>query len=86
MARGVKGTGKSKLTNTLKTYKFPLLGELVKTCTELCSCCNYGTRMGGDSLIVCDYYLMTKKLRGCKSGECDKFEKITLKRPSKKLF
>lgn len=83
MAQGVKGTGKSRLANALKKVKFPKPGEMVSTTTALCSCCEYGKTIGGNALCICDYYLMTGKMRGCKVGECDKFQKLLAKKKPK---
>lgn len=69
--------GETKLSRERKRVKFPKSGELVTTSDALCSYCRYGLSMRGGGLRVCDYYLMTKKLRGCKCGECDKFERKT---------
>lgn len=70
-----KNTARTKLATERKKIKFPKPGELVLTSPALCSYCNYSSVIGGNSFYLCDYYLITKKMRGCKYGTCDKFEK-----------
>ena len=60
-----------------KKLKFPKKGELIATSKLLCGHCKYSVTIGGGPTnTICDYYLMTKNMRGCKCGECDKFEKL----------
>lgn len=54
------------------------MGEMRKTSPELCKKCkhNYGQiSLQGHVYIGCRYVLNTTHSRGCKYGECDKFEK-----------
>lgn len=49
------------------------MGQILKTNIHLCRKCKYSYGGKGGTLICC-YYLRTFKRRGCKVGECDKFE------------
>lgn len=69
-----------KLDAKREKVVFPKTGELVETSEELCSFCKYFSSMSGGTFPVCDYYLVTGKMRGCKQGTCDKFEKFEGKR------
>lgn len=61
-----------------KSIKLPEPGELFETTDEICSHCGYHQTLS-NTLLICDYYLMTHKMRGCKSGTCNKFEKTAMK-------
>lgn len=78
--KGVKGTGKAYLEERRKKVKIPKSGELVKTSDELCSYCKYSAYMMGCSLRVCEYVIRKHEPRGCKIGECNKFELLVEKR------
>lgn len=54
------------------------MGEMIKTSSKVCRSCVYGCRTA--NIYTCDYLLMTNKRRGCKYGECDKYERRTKKR------
>ena len=81
-----KKTKKERLESAKKKLVLPKPGELVKTSTALCSCCVFSSQTGGGSTIVCDYYLTTGIMRGCKYGECNKFERRTTKKVHKQPF
>lgn len=51
------------------------MGRMKKTSKEYCMECVYGCGHDGGQLLVCDYFLMTGKRRGCEVGVCDKFKK-----------
>ena len=57
-----------------------------KTSDRLCKSCIYSKNMQAGTLIVCDYFLMTNKMRGCKVGECDKYEKGKTRNSSNKII
>ena len=50
------------------------MGRMRKTSKELCNTCKYVFK-GDNSLICCDYLLITGTRRGCEAGVCDKYEK-----------
>lgn len=62
------------IANDIKNTVIPKPGEMVATTNHLCKKCEYGCSMGGGVYQICDYYVTTGKLRGCKSGFCDKFK------------
>lgn len=45
---------------------------------EICKSCHYGKKLM--PYIVCDFFLMTGKRRGCSIGVCDKYKPIDGKR------
>ena len=50
------------------------MGKMHKTSKSYCKKCKYHgpTHM---ECMICNYFLITKKRRGCEVGKCDKFEK-----------
>ena len=48
---------------------------MIKTSPELCSTCKYSWTTSTENYIVCQYILIKHERRGCKLGECDKYEK-----------
>ena len=50
------------------------MGRIRKTSKELCLKCKHHSG-GMGKCLICNYYINTGKRRGCKIGECDKFEK-----------
>lgn len=67
--------GKSKVLQEVRPYA----GRMIKTSKELCESCIYSVTFGAN-YSVCDYLEKTGKSRGCKAGECDKYEKRKGKR------
>lgn len=74
---------KKKTEEARKTVKLPKPGALFKTSVDICANCKHGSSMSGGSYFTCDYYLNTGKMRGCRQGECDKFDKLLTKKPRK---
>ena len=52
------------------------MGKMIKVDPSVCVKCKYHTGGVNDnrSYVCCYYYVLTGKRRGCKVGECDKFE------------
>ena len=73
MARPKQLTYQERLVEIRKDVKLPIPSGLIKTSEGICSYCGYAAAMRGGTLFLCDYYLTTGQMRGCKSGECDKF-------------
>jgi hypothetical protein len=82
MPRSSKITDKQKLMEECKKIKIPEPGELVKTSNALCYLCKYNAILSG-TYVICDYFLITHNIRGCKCGECNKFEMLTRKKKPK---
>lgn len=51
------------------------MAEMQKVNREICRSCIYSSTLTSNSHIACNYLLDTGKRRGCKVGECDKYEK-----------
>ena len=51
------------------------MAEMQKVNTEICRTCIYSSTLTSGSHVACNYFLDTGKRRGCKVGECDKYEK-----------
>ena len=62
------------------------MGEMQKTSIRLCKTCVYSRTVCATMNMSCDYFLITGHRRGCKVGECDKYEKSETKRIPKKCF
>lgn len=52
----------------------PKPGELVRTNHTLCSNCVYGTAPNCVYGVICEYSLITHRLRGCRCGWCNNFK------------
>ena len=51
------------------------MGEMIKTNKDICKSCKYSCAINAGTMVVCDFFLVTGSRRGCKVGECDKYEK-----------
>lgn len=56
-----------------------------KTSVQLCKTCVYSRTSSASIIMTCDYLLITGKRRGCRLGECYKYEKSEIKRLPKAL-
>lgn len=65
-----------------KKIKLPKQGKLIQTSEQLCQKCWFHTLIGG-KYCVCNYILMTYKMRGCEVGWCNKFKNIDEKKCKK---
>jgi len=61
------------------------MAETKKTSLHFCKSCIYSTTMSATSTTICDYFMLTGNRRGCKVGECDKYEKGKRKKNAFKL-
>lgn len=48
-------------------------GQMRKTSQKLCRTCRYSISTGGG--LVCGHLAKARRSRGCRVGECDKYEK-----------
>jgi hypothetical protein len=80
-----KCSKKERMEREIKKIELPKPGEMVDTTQALCSICRYHTSVGGNAYYFCDYFLMTNKMRDCKCGKCDKFEKGASKKDHKSM-
>jgi len=62
------------------------MAEMKKTSLKLCKSCIYSRTTTATANMACEYLLLTGKRRGCKVGECDKYEKGSNKRNVFKLY
>ena len=60
--------------------------EMKKTTDKLCRSCIYSCASSASATVSCNYLLITGKRRGCKIGECDKYEKGKRKKTKNFLF
>ena len=62
------------------------MAEMKKTSNNLCKGCIYSSTNSATSTVICNYILITGRRRGCKLGECDKYEKGNRKKSKQILF
>lgn len=62
------------------------MAEMKKTSMRLCKSCIYSRTTSATKNMSCDYLLITGNRRGCKVGECDKYEKGKRKQNIFKLY
>jgi predicted metal-binding protein len=53
--------------------------EMIKTTIHVCKKCRF-SEWSNNSNVTCGYFSMTKKLRNCPIGLCDKYEQRRKKR------
>ena len=51
--------------------------DMIPVNGKVCKTCKYGCIFDGNGSPICDYYLMTGKRRGCPTGWCNHYERLT---------